>query len=99
MQHTRSLFGDKGATESVEMSSDLKELLLKVADYVRGKISIDDFLDGMPNFTNGLMIMKVGLNLLYNHEEIDFDGYVSLSCDVLGASRFGVELIIQFIDK
>ncbi|WP_312201211.1 hypothetical protein [Kosakonia cowanii] len=98
-QHTRSLFGDKGATESVEMSSDLKELLLKVADYVRGKISIDDFLDGMPNFTNGLMIMKVGLNLLYNHEEIDFDGYVSLSCDVLGASRFGVELIIQFIDK
>lgn len=98
-QHTLSLFGDKSATESVEMSSELKELLLKVADYIRGKISIDDFLNGMPNFTNGLMIMKVGLNLLYNHEETDFDGYVSLSCDVLGASRFGVELIIQFFEK
>lgn len=98
-QHTRSLFGDKSAMESVEMSSELKDLLLKVADYIRGKISIDDFLDGMPNFTNGLMIMKVGLNLLYNHEEIDFDGYVSLSCDVLGASRFGVELVIHFLEK
>lgn len=98
-QHTRSLFGDKSAMESVEMSSELKDLLLKVADYIRGKISIDDFLEGMPNFTNGLMIMKVGLNLLYNHEEIDFDGYVSLSCDVLGASRFGVELVIHFLEK
>lgn len=98
-QHTRSLFGDKSAMESVEMNSELKDLLLKVADYIRGKISIDDFLEGMPNFTNGLMIMKVGLNLLYNHEEIDFDGYVSLSCDVLGASRFGVELVIHFLEK
>lgn len=98
-QHTRSLFGDKGAMESVEMSSELKELLLKVADYIRGKVSIDDFLDGMPHFTNGLMIMKVGLNLLYNHEETDFDGFVSLSCDVLGASRFGIELMIHFLEK
>lgn len=98
-QHTRSLFGDKAATESAEMSSELKDLLLKVADYIRGKISIDEFLEGMPNFTNGLMIMKVGLNLLYHHEETDFDGYVSLSCDVLGASRFGVELVIHFLEK
>lgn len=98
-QHTRSLFGDKAAMESVEMSSELKELLLKVADYIRGKVSIDDFLDGMPHFTNGLMIMKVGLNLLYNHEETDFDGFVSLSCDVLGASRFGIELMIHFLEK
>ncbi|MFI8316386.1 hypothetical protein ACIF4Y_03875 [Kosakonia cowanii] len=81
------------------MSSELKDLLLKVADYIRGKISIDEFLEGMPNFTNGLMIMKVGLNLLYHHEETDFDGYVSLSCDVLGASRFGVELVIHFLEK
>ncbi len=97
--HMRSLFGDKSATESVEMSSELRELLLQVADYIRGKISIDDFLDAMPHFTNGLMIMKVGLNLLYNHEEAGFDGYVSLSCDVLGASRFGAELIIHFLEK
>lgn len=98
-QHTRSLFGDKAATESVEMSNELKDLLLKVADYIRGKISIDDFLEGMPHFTNGLMILKVGLNILYNHEETDFDGYVSLTCDVLGASRFGIELMIHFFEK
>ncbi|MGR4050092.1 hypothetical protein [Kosakonia cowanii] len=98
-EHTRSLFGDKGATESVEMSNELKELLLQVADYIRGKISIDSFLDGMTHFTNGLMIMKIALNLLYNHEETDFDGYVSLTCDVLGASRFGMELMIHFLER
>jgi len=97
--HMRALFGDKGATESVEMSSELKELLIKVAEYIRGKVSIEDFLDGMPHFTNGLMIMKVGLKLLYDHKETNFDGYVSLSCDVLAASRFGIELLIHFFDK
>lgn len=98
-KHMRSLFGDKSAMESVEMSSELKDLLLKVANYIRGKISLDDFLDGMPDFTNGLMIMKVGLKLLHDHNEADFDGYVSLGIDTLAASRFGVELLLRFLDS